>query len=106
MTCYTRHIEAPKDKAEGLQNFVQMIINRLDAGDHREALLLAVDLHEDLRCGIYAEVTAPEIMKTVPVSEHYAAVHAAKQAGIEQGMEAGRKEVRASLRNLLGEVSA
>lgn len=47
---YSAEIKKPKDRREGLANFVQMIVNRIEAGDHREALLTAADLLEDLRC--------------------------------------------------------
>lgn len=45
---YSRPIEKPKSLKEGLVNFVQMIINAAEAGDAREAMLLAVDLRGDL----------------------------------------------------------
>ena len=45
---YSRPIAKPKDRREGLINFVQMIINAAERGDAREAMLLAVDLRNDL----------------------------------------------------------
>ena len=45
---YSSAITTPKTKQEGLINFVQMIINEIEAGNHREALLKAVDLRNDL----------------------------------------------------------
>jgi hypothetical protein len=46
--CYYQEIKEPRNMQEGLANFVQMIINELEAGNHREALLKAVDLLNDL----------------------------------------------------------
>lgn len=48
MTYYTRKIEMPKTKTDGLRNFVQMIVNEIEAGNHNEALLKAVDLLNDV----------------------------------------------------------
>lgn len=50
---YAQKIETPKDAQEGLQNFVQSIINDLEFGMDREALLKAVDLKNDLVGGVY-----------------------------------------------------
>lgn len=50
---YSRPIEMPATKRDGLANFVQMIINEIEAGNAREALLKAVDLHQDIRSGAY-----------------------------------------------------
>lgn len=56
---YSREITMPSTKLEGLQNFVQLIINKIEAGDTNEALLSAVDLLNDLgsNANPYAEVT-------------------------------------------------
>ena len=99
---YTREIKRPKNKEEGLQNFVQMIINCLEAGDHREALLKAVDLHQDLTSGIYREVVAPELNDFVPMGEHIRAVEKARVEGSDAGMKAGANAVRAELKRILG----
>jgi hypothetical protein len=55
---YYAEITMPKTKREGLQNFVQLIINQIEQGEHREALLTAVDLLNDLKskANPYAEV--------------------------------------------------
>jgi hypothetical protein len=99
---YAREMKAPQNKEEGLQNFVQMIINCLEAGDHREALLKAVDLHQDLTTGIYREVVAPELNDAVPMAEHLRAVENARVEGSDAGMRAGANAVRAELKRLLG----
>lgn len=56
---YSAEIKMPSTKLEGLQNFVQLIINQIEAGEPTEALLTAVDLINDLRSNAnpYAEVT-------------------------------------------------
>ena len=45
---HARKITKPANAQEGIVNFVQMIINQLEAGDTREALLTAIDLRQDL----------------------------------------------------------
>ena len=56
MTYYSEDIKIPKTKRDGLANLVQMIINDLEAGDAREALLKAVDLKNDITSKIYRVV--------------------------------------------------
>ena len=46
-------INPPANAQEGLQNFVQMIVNKLERGEVREAKLQAVDLLNDISTGIY-----------------------------------------------------
>ena len=53
MTYYSREITMPKTRREGLANFVQIIINHIEAGRADDALMSAVDLLEDLNCGLY-----------------------------------------------------
>lgn len=48
MSYYTAPLTMPKTKREGLANAVQMIINAAEAGDSREAMLLAVNLLDDI----------------------------------------------------------
>lgn len=105
MNYYTREISMPENKAEGLQNFVQIIINQIERGEHREALLSAVGLLDDLSCGIYSEVTTPEGDGYVPMKEHLHAVAKAKAEGINAGMEMGAKSVRAEVKRLIGDAA-
>jgi hypothetical protein len=49
MTFYSREIEMPHTRLQGLCNFVQMVINQIESGDHRNALLTAVDLLDTLQ---------------------------------------------------------
>ena len=41
-------MKMPRSPLEGLRNHVQMIIDHLDGGDDREALLTAIDLRDSL----------------------------------------------------------
>jgi len=47
---YALAITTPNTKREGLWNFVQMIINDMEAGDFYNGLLRAVDLRNDISC--------------------------------------------------------
>ncbi len=60
---YSQEICKPKNAQEGIVNFVQMIINDIEAGETREALLKAVDLKGDLASEIY-KVTMDEAEDT------------------------------------------
>ena len=100
MTYYSREITMPADRKEGLCNYVQMIINRLEAGDHREALLTAVGLLDDLSGSVYADITDPPAPDMIPASEHYAALSNAKGAAFSNGFDAGQKAKAAELRKI------
>lgn len=87
---YAAEIKMPTTKREGLENFVQMVINRLESGDTRNALLTAVDLLEDIRCGIYDDAMADAKGHSHLVREleakHQADVIASAEAGYERGV--------------------
>lgn len=89
-TYYSRKIEMPATKRDGLANFVQMIVNKLEAGEHREALLTAVDLHEDITCGLYddamTDAKAVNAARMEALAEQQQKIEAAKSAGYEQGV--------------------
>jgi len=109
VTYYSCPIEAPKNMHHGLCNFVQLIINRLEAGEHREALLTAVDLLEDLRTpsGPYSEITSPLDVRMRPVLEEITRKHQADMAatlakGLEDGIAEGRRLERRDLVKRLG----
>jgi hypothetical protein len=59
---YRLPITAPKSTREGLMNHLQMVINHLEDGDTREALLTAVDLRDRLEC-------APKLLGEPSASE-------------------------------------
>lgn len=48
MAYYSREIKIPGTRLQGLCNFVQMVINSIEAGQHESALLTAVDLLDTL----------------------------------------------------------
>jgi hypothetical protein len=48
-TYYSRAIAMPTTTRDGLANAIQQIINELEAGNAREALLQAVDVLDDVR---------------------------------------------------------
>lgn len=58
MTYYSKEITLPTTKRDGLENFLQIIINKLEAGDKNEALLATVDLLHDVQCGAYDDAMA------------------------------------------------
>lgn len=103
MTYYSREIKMPATRKEGVANYVQMVINRLEAGDTREALLTAVGLLDDLSGsvydGVFDEAAGPA---TILLSEHDAQVSAAKTEAFRKGFEAGEKAKAKALKELLG----
>jgi hypothetical protein len=90
---YSKAIEMPKTKLEGLQNFVQLIINKIESGENREALLTAVDLLNDLlsNANPYASVTDGTGSKLIAelqaahAKELVEAISKAKADGIREG---------------------
>ena len=56
---YSQSLEMPENAQEGITNFVQMIINQIEAGNPQEALMLAVDLRNDLVTEVYEVTKAP-----------------------------------------------
>lgn len=105
-TYYSREIKTPANKREGLANFVQIIINRLEDGEAREALMAAVDLHQDISTGVYddAMTDANGIQALVAEMEakHTADIIAAAQKGREDGIA----EEKARMAKSLGLLSA
>lgn len=102
MTYYSREITAPKTKKEGLLNFMQMIINAAEAGDAKQALMLAVDLQSDLASSVnpYAECLEGDARYvTAEVAEQQAAT--AFEKGREAGRVAAKQEAKAELQKLL-----
>lgn len=97
MTCYSRKIEMPRTKRDGLANFVQMIINQIEAGDAQEALLKAVDLHQDIACGQYDEAMVDTKAANAATREleqkHIEELAAAKADGVEAGIRMERQRV-------------
>ena len=97
---YAREIKTPANRKEGLCNFVQIIINRLEAGDDREALLTAVDLLDDLSGSVYDDVAVDVSPDMMPMGEHFAAMSSAKGAAYGDGFAAGQKAKADELRKV------
>jgi hypothetical protein len=102
MTHYSREITMPATRKEGLCNYVQMIINRIEAGDMHEAIMTAVGLLDDLSGSVYADVTTDAAPDTITMSEHLRQMSDAKGAAFGDGFAAGRNAKAAELRKVLG----
>jgi|SRR6185503_13288595 len=99
---YSRQIKMPANKKEGLENFVQLIINQIEAGESNEALLTAVDLLNDLWSGIYSEVDTEAGRRMVSVQaelerRHTAELNKAREAAFAAGQESARLEIAMKL---------
>lgn len=99
---YTREVTMPKTRREGLANFVQIIINYIEAGDSREALLHAVALLDDIRSGQYDDAMTDAAGYSAIIREaekkHSAEIIAAGQAGYDQGVQAEKDRMAKALR--------
>lgn len=105
-TYYTREIKMPANKREGLANFVQIIINRLEAGESREALMAAVDLHQDITTGVYDDAMTDANGIQALVSEMEAKHAADIIAAAQKGREDGIAEEKARMAKSLGLLAA
>lgn len=100
-TYYSREITMPANKREGLANFVQIIINRLEAGEPREALMAAVDLHQDITTGVYddamTDANGMQALVAEMEAKHTAEIIAAAQKGREDGIAEEKARMAKSL---------
>jgi hypothetical protein len=103
---YTRKIEVPANKRDGLANFVQIIINQIEAGDIENALLSAVDLHEDIVCGIYDDAMQDAKGSLAIIREMEAKHTADIIAAAERGREDGIRDEKARMAAALGLIAA
>jgi hypothetical protein len=103
---YSAPIKMPMNKRDGLQNFVQMVINRIEAGDAQSALLTAVDLLEDLRCGIYDDAMADAKGHSRLVQELEAKHQADIITSAQHGYERGVADEKARMSKALGLIAA
>lgn len=102
---YSKPVTPPATRKDGLLNFVQLIINRIEAGDTNEALLTAVDLLDTLagNANPYADVT-DGISRPAMEAELRAQAEAARDQRAEYGerrFEDGRESMRRELAALL-----
>lgn len=107
-TYYSREITAPTTRQQGFQNFVQMIINQLEADNPREALLMAVDLLDSIsgKSNPYTSVTQAEDALLRRTVDDLNAKHAkamakaitdATRAGIDEGRRLQKQETAKKL---------
>lgn len=106
MTYYSRPIKMPATKHEGLCNFVQMIINKIEAGDPQEALLIAADLHDTLSgsSNPFASITADRDNKLIEEikKQHASDTARAMEAAYARGVEDGERVQKQRIAELLG----
>lgn len=101
MTYYSREITMPKTRRNGLANFVQIIINKIESGEVQEALLSAVDLLEDINRGSYDDAMTDAkgysaIMREME-AKHAAEIIAASKSGHDQGVSAEKARMAVAL---------
>lgn len=107
MTYHSRKIEMPSTRLGGLCNFVQMIINSLEAGETNNALLTAVDLLDTLsgQSNPFSSITSEKDnamlaeLKKQHAAEVAAAIIKAHAAGVVEG-EANQKRKMVELLGL------
>ncbi len=103
---YSREIKPPKNKQEGLANFVQLIINQLERGETNEALLTAVDLWNDVTsaANIYpVDVQKGAGAKLATLQSELLAKHNAELIKCaELNMAAGKAAARREMAERLG----
>ena len=100
-TYYSQPIEMPKTKRDGLANFVQIIINKIEAGQSREALLSAVDLLDDIVCGNYDDAMSDAKGHSAIIREmeakHMTEIIEAGQSGQNNGIALEKARMAAAL---------
>jgi hypothetical protein len=105
MTYYSRKIEMPKTRKEGLLNAIQLIINAAERGDSREAMLLAVDLKDTIDgnanpwSAITNSVSAEAVAKELV--EARKAFEAEKSQAVSRAFEKGQESAKAHFLDLL-----
>jgi hypothetical protein len=101
MTYYSRKIEMPATRLDGLCNFVQMIVNSLEAKDHESALLTAVDLLDTLQgqSNPFSSITADKDnamlaeLKRLHMTEMVDAMAKARADGFAAGEQAQKQKM-------------
>ncbi|MCW5695805.1 MAG: hypothetical protein KIS96_03610 [Bauldia sp.] len=101
MTYYRRDIVAPATRRDGLANFVQIIINQIEDGDTANALLTAVDLHNDIESGIYdnamADAAGFHRQAEALAAKHAAEIAQERQIARAEGVLSERRRLAALL---------
>lgn len=103
---YSKQIEMPTTRLQGLLNNVQMIINQAEQGDAREALLIAVDLWDTLQgqSNPFSSITAEKDSRlhSELARQHQEAMSAAIIKAHADGFDEGMRVERARIAALLG----
>lgn len=107
MSFYSRDIKMPSTRLQGLCNFVQMVINSIEAGKHESALLTAVDLLDTLegQSNPFSSITSEKDnamlaeLKRLHATEVSEAIIKAHAAGVVEG-EANQKRKMVELLGL------
>jgi hypothetical protein len=106
---YSHQVTMPKTKRDGLANFVQLIVNDIERGDTREALLRAVDLLQDIQSGIYDDAMTDHSALTAADKHAKAAIEQAgketrarEEAALREGVDIGRRTERKEIARKLG----
>lgn len=106
MTYYSRELKTPNTKREGLCNFVQMIVNKIEAGQAEEALLTAVDLLDTLsgEANPFASITSEKdnAMLAEIKRQHAAEVADAIVKAHAEGFAQGEAAQKRKMVELLG----
>lgn len=96
---YSKEIKTPKTAQEGLANFVQMVINQIEAGQADFALLTAVDLLNDLQSEASPYKLADKAgaklagLQKELEGRHQAEIISATERAFEDGRSAMRNEL-------------
>lgn len=93
---YYKAITKPANRKEGLVNFIQMVINELENENPNEALLVAVDLINDVRFGTYDDALAGNTMERLHAelsSKHNAELQSCRESSYAAGREDMRREI-------------
>lgn len=102
MTYYSREIKMPATRRECLANFVQIIINKIESGEINNALLSAVDLHQDLVSGIYDDAMTDHSAQQAIIKEQELKHADDIIAAAKRGREDGIRDEKARMAEALG----
>lgn len=102
---YSKEIQMPKNKKEGLMNVVQMVINNLERDDSYEALMIAVNLLDDLgsKANPYGRDVAETNTTAAAVQKELQAKHEAEMLKVkDEWFAAGRESMKKEILGKLG----
>lgn len=100
---YTKQINMPNNKTEGLLNFVQIVINKIESGDIENALLSAVDLLSDLECGTYKDVFEETHLYKELQQKHMQELFESSKRSYDNGFSDGKKHAIKKITSFINE---